>query len=337
MSARAAGTKCLRPPRRGAHTVRQHVSPWNHRNLQLFLGQLPDDDRTPNGSTDGWYSTLLLSEEDLVDTMASNLDQYKTDLDALVRSGELLYLAIQYKIFPHDYRNALRKSKGFEEEEDIDKAVNRLPSFIREYQAWYSEAKVLIKQILPDRLEDFVRHYEKPRSRKTLTFENYRIADYLEDLTVIVSSGNGQRGVIAHVRQQLFILKAVEARFESSLFDMQQLVTADLFDSELDAASELSKQKFTRAAGALAGVVLEKHLGKVCKLRSLRVRKKKPTIGDYNDLLKKGNVVDIPTWRSIQYLGDLRNLCDHDRDLEPTPDQVIDLIAGVKKIIKTVF
>lgn len=32
--------------------------------------------------------------------------------------------------------------------------------------------------------------------------------------------------------------------------------------------------------------------------------------------------MDVPTWRSIQYLGDLRNLCDHDKQKEPTPDQL---------------
>ena len=42
-------------------------------------------------------------------------------------------------------------------------------------QPWYSEAKVLIRQLLPDRLSDFVRHYEKPKPRKDITYESYRI------------------------------------------------------------------------------------------------------------------------------------------------------------------
>ena len=37
--------------------------------------------------------------------------------------------------------------------------------FATPYQRWYSEVKVLIKQLLPDRLVDFVQHYEKPKSR----------------------------------------------------------------------------------------------------------------------------------------------------------------------------
>ena len=42
-------------------------------------------------------------------------------------------------------------------------------------------------------------------------------------------------------------------------------------------------------------------------------------------------------WRFIQHLADLRNLCDHDRESEPTNAQVDELISGINKIIKTVF
>ena len=66
----------------------------------------------------------------------------------------------------------------------------------------------------------------------------------------------GPDAVIPLFRQQLAIIKAVKARFESSLFDLRQLVQADLFDSDLEAAKELAGKNFTTAAGALAGVAL---------------------------------------------------------------------------------
>src|SRR5262249_50608556 len=154
------------------------------------------------------------------------------------------------------------------------------PSFEEAYQPWYSEAKVLIKQLLPDRLSDFVRHYEKPKPRKEITYESYRIEDGLQGLSVTRGWQNEKvvrrEAAIPHFRQQLAILKSVSARFESSLFDIRQLVQADLFDSELDAAKELAKNKFTRAAGALAGVVLERHLAQVCDNHSIKVAKKAP-------------------------------------------------------------
>lgn len=168
--------------------------------------------------------------------------------------------------------------------------MKALPSFNEEYQTWYSEAKVLIKQLLPDRLNDLVRHYEKPKPRKEISFENYRIEDYLQGLTttsgwektVVVEP----RGAIPHFRQQLAILESIKPRFTSSLFEIQQLVQADLFDSELETARELLKNKYFRAAGAVAGVIIESHLGQVCKDHEIKFRKKRLTISDFRALLK---------------------------------------------------
>ena len=54
-------------------------------------------------------------------------------------------------------------------------------------------------------------------------------------------------------------------------------------------------------------------------------------------LLKAANVVDVPQWRFIQHLGAIRNLCDHNKAMEPTAEQVTDLITGVDKTLKTLF
>ena len=119
------------------------------------------------------------------------------------------------------------------------------------------------------------------------------------------------------------------------MFDIQQFVQADLFDNELDAARLLNKNKFMRAAGAMAGVVLERHLSQVLKNHNLTC--KKDTISPLNDALKAGNVYDLIIFRKIQHLGDIRNLCDHDSKREPTQEDVEEMIKGVDSIIKTVF
>lgn len=142
---------------------------------------------------------------------------------------------------------------------------------------------------------------------------------------------------IPRFNQQLAIVKAVRNRFESSLFDIRQIVQADLFDSELEAAKALVKHGFFRAGGAIAGVVVEKHLAEVCKNHGIGISKKNPVIADFNDALKNANVIDLPQWRSNQYLGDLRNLCDHNKEKEPSEDEVTDLINGVMKLTKTLF
>lgn len=269
--------------------------------------------------------------------MLPNLDRYKEDLDSLLAKGEQLHLAMQRECFPEEIARAVKKHAG-NNAKDI---LNALPSFVEEYQSWYSEAKVLVRQLLPDRLSDLVRHYEKPKPRKDITYENYRIEDYLQGLNVTRRWDKqtivGPDAAIPHFRQQLAILKSVKVRFESSLFDIRQLVQADLFDSELDAARELAKRKFTRAAGVLAGVVLERHLAQVCDNHTVKVVKKVPGIADLNNTLKNANVIDVPQWRFIQYLADTRNLCGHNKKLEPTIEQVDDLVAGVTKVTKTLF
>jgi hypothetical protein len=246
-------------------------------------------------------------------------------------------MAMQRECFREETDNAVKKQLG----DQAKDCLKGLPSFPEEYQSWYSEAKVLVKQLLPDRLSDFVRLYEKPKPRKEITYENYRIEDYLQGLTVTKGWEKqkvvGPDAAISHFRQQIAIVKSVKARFESSLFDIRQLVQADLFDSELDAAEELAKHKFGRAAGAVAGVVLERQLRQVCDNHGVKITKKAPTIADLNDALKTADVIDTPQWRLIQHLADIRNLCDHSKKSEPTAGQVDDLIAGVTKITKTVF
>ena len=269
--------------------------------------------------------------------MMSNLDRYKKDLESLIATGQQLEISIQAECYPERVKSQVKKKLGAEAEE----VIAALPPFATTYQRWYSEAKALIRQLLPDRLADFVRYYEKPKTRKAITFESYRIEDFLQGLSVTRGWEKkkvvGPEAAIPHFRQQLAILDSVQARFESSLFDIKQLVMADLFDSELDAAKELAKKKFHRAAGAVAGVVLEKHLAQVCRNHSVAISRRAPGISDLNDLLKAANVVDVPQGRFIQHLGAIRNLCDHNKTKEPTAEQVTDLITGVDKTQKTLF
>lgn len=268
-----------------------------------------------------------------------NADRYQKDLDALIAEGGLLFFSMTQECSPQDFEREFKATLG----DKADEYLQNLPSFKTEYQTWYSEAKALVRQLLPDRLADFIRYYEKPRTRKETTYENYTIEDYLQGLSVTRGAGINETVIVSpgaaipRFQQQLSIVKSLRQRFHSSLFDIHRLAQADLFDSELAAAKELAKNKFTRAAGAVAGVVLERHLKEVCTNHSITIRNKNPHISHLNDALKDGNVIEIPEWRSIQHLGDLRNLCSHDKETEPTVAQVEDLLAGVAKVTKTIF
>ena len=264
-----------------------------------------------------------------------NVDRYKKDLDTLINKGAKLHSAIQHECAPQEFKRVVVDSLGDKTEEYLQ----ALPSFKAKYQPWYSESKALVRQLLPDRLSDFTRYYERPKARRELTSENYTIEDYLQGLSVTrgLSVIVGRDAAIPVFYQQLSIVESMKERFQSSLFDIRQLAQADLFDSELDAARDLAKKKFTRAAGAVAGVVLERHLKEICDNHGVKLGRRMPQISNLNDALKDANVIDIPQWRFIQHLGDLRNLCAHGKESDPTQDQVEDLLAGVTKATKTIF
>lgn len=260
----------------------------------------------------------------------SNLEKYKQDLDKLIHNGDELLSMLMADIHPN-----IGKSEH-------KKIIDNLPNFKENYQNWYSESLALIKLLLPDRLKNFIDLYEIPKNRKAtkyLELGDYKIEDYLRGLLVKqgVTEITGPKAAIPLFEQQLNILKAGKRRFESSLFDIKSVLQADLFDSELEAALELNKKGFFRAAGAIAGVVLEHHLQQVCKNHNILPVSKHSTISTYNDLLKDNSIIDIPSWRHIQLLGDLRNRCDHKKEQEPTSEHIKDLILGVEKICKTVF
>ena len=73
---------------------------------------------------------------------------------------------------------------------------------------------------------------------------------------------------------------------------------------------------------------MEKHLAEVCKNHKIKISKRNPVIADFNDALKKTSIIDIPQWRSNQYLGDIRNLCDHSKNVEPSKNKVTLLMVS---------
>ena len=220
---------------------------------------------------------------------------------------------------------------------DVAKALDTIrsnpkdiPSVIRSYQQWYTEASRFIGQILPERSEEFGAMYSG-ESGGTIPYYlgSIEVGDDLSDFY--------SYSVSNRFRTQLYILESAKAVFSSSLFDIKAFAQADLFDSELEAARELLRKGFLRPAGVVAGVVLERHLGQVAANHNLTVGKQRPALGDYNELLKKEGVVDVPAWRQIQRLGDLRNLCAHSKEREPTKEEVGELIEGADKYTKTLF
>ena len=260
--------------------------------------------------------------------MKTNVTKYKEDLERLIKLSDQMYEDI--------------KLEASEEETQKGEMEPGLV-FLSSYQQWYSEAHEVLRQLLPSRLSEFEMLYQGNDKRKDINAQTYTIKDWLLGSRLGMDSETGlifcdeATIVFMQFQMQCEILKSARLRFESSLLDIHQLLRADLFDSEVASARELLKNGFLRAAGAIAGVVAEKQLWEACQNHNVSIRKKNPTIATYNDALKEREVIDIPQWRRIQRLGDLRNLCDHNKEREPTKDEVTELIDGVEGLIKTVF
>lgn len=258
--------------------------------------------------------------------MITNLEKYKKDLAALLIKGQEFLAELE----------SATKKIGSESELSV-------PNFSRFYQSWYSESFEFIKQLLPNRLSEFESLYKADTKRRSIDSVTYSIQDWLLGRRSPVVEWNLQKkfndvaALVMNFQAQLLILDSINRRFESSLFDIKQLVQADLFDSELEVAKELNEKGFTRGAGAVAGVVLEKHLTQVCENHQSKIAKKNPGINDLGQLLKDSAIIETKDWRFVQHLADLRNLCDHNKKAEPTKEDIQDLINGVEKVSKTIF
>ena len=266
--------------------------------------------------------------------------RFAKDLDGLIERGDFLQMALRYECDPKAFRERLAKSF---DPNKVDGYLDKVPDFRLDYQTWYSEALALIRQILPDRLEDFKSYFECARARKEITFQNYMIRDYLQGLQVTRGSGIEREVVvdgsaaIPEFHQQLSIVKAARATLESSLLDLTAILQADLFDSEVESAMALAKAGHLRAAGAICGVVIEKHLKQICANRGVKPRRRNPTISDFNQLLKDEDIISVPDWRFIQHLTDIWNICGHAKGREPSKQEIEDIVAGTARILKTIF
>ena len=142
------------------------------------------------------------------------------------------------------------------------------------------------------------------------------IRDYLQGLRItrggdIIADGST---TVSEFEQQLNFVKAAKETLSSTLIDLKSILQVDLFDTEIESVAALEKSGYLRAAEAIRGVVIEKHLHYVCDVHNIKISKKNPGSSDLNELLKTASIITVPQWRFIQHLADIRNICNHARE-----------------------
>lgn len=266
--------------------------------------------------------------------MAANVDRFKADLDSVIERGRVMLGDLSLRAKERDRKLTSDEKRQQKQDGGV---------FERDYQKWYTEVSAFLHQMLPARAAEFDAQYHPDARRKVVDGTSFAIQDWMLGRRAATNDYSGKlrfddlAAVTMRFHTQLEILIAAEVCFKSSLMEVKQVLQADIFDNELDASRELHRNGYYRAAGVLAGVVLEGHLAAVCASRQLVVKKKSPTIGDLNDVLKDALAIEVPTWRFIQRLGDIRNVCGHKKTSEPTKDDVDELMSGTDRITKTLY
>ena len=224
----------------------------------------------------------------------------------------------------------------------LAQSIDDFTTFNSEYHTWYTKSIKVIAALAPDRLDEFLSYYKIDSRRKHFSASTYVIQDYLRGTSPRLDSRNEtplwnvRNSLSILILNQSNIIKSLLSHLEGVISDIQGGLLAEIQDAELMMAEKLKKIS-PRAAGALVGVVLEDHLQRVAADRKVKIPKRNPTVSDLNDPLKQAGIYETATWRKIQFLADLRNLCAHKKEREPTLEEVDELIIGVNWAVKNII
>lgn len=208
------------------------------------------------------------------------------------------------------------------------KKMSNSVGFAREYHHWYETAASFLGEISPDAKADFVRFYEGV-SRSTMR-DDPPIVLVLRDLGNTAMRSSLER----KLSSQIGIIQAIPAMLDVRAFSLRQILSADLFTDELSTSRELLKTGHARAAGAVAAVVLERHLKLMCERHGIALGERE-TVGSLNAKLQE-KYADPTEYRRVLWLNELRAQCDHVKEVEPTVGKVEEFIEAVAKFVSTV-
>ncbi len=201
----------------------------------------------------------------------------------------------------------------------------RIPTdFVHHYQKWYAASLAMIESNMPSRLAEFIYLHEGTKSdagaRDILMKDTITFVDQIS----LAQRINQLAGIVASIPNYL----------EARLHDLELSIAQAYVNDELSEARVLLKAGHVRAAGAIAGVLVERHLRLLCDRYQPQIKYPKTAgISKLNDLLKEAGSYDVMQWRKVQWMGDVRNGCDHPSKKEPRQQDVDELIAETRKFI----
>jgi len=135
----------------------------------------------------------------------------------------------------------------------------------------------------------------------------------------------------------LGVLRAVKADLEAGyLLKLRAVVSAEIFVDLLEQACHLLEQGYKDPAASLCGAVLENGLREAA-LNSHVSLKKKEDLGSLNQKCAQAGIYNTLVQKKIQVWNHVRNNADHGRFNEYSPDDVGQMLSGVKELLSAVL
>lgn len=143
-----------------------------------------------------------------------------------------------------------------------------------------------------------------------------------------------QLDLIDLMNRQLFIINSLPEYLKGKSHNLKLTIASMLMGDELKEARLLLEKGFIRAAGALSGVILERHLKFMLNNAKPKIKYgEKATLGQLINKAEEKNVFEHSSIQKLKYLNSVRIACDHDKKAEPKSGEVNDLIEQTDRFI----
>jgi hypothetical protein len=226
---------------------------------------------------------------------------------------------------------------GRELSDRVSSGVSAPHDIIESYQAWYTQARRLVAHVLPDRRREFEDYYRssclgegQPVTISAILAHQapLRVAnEKREGLAKLFDPGSEQTVFLHLLGMQLGILASAVPTVPAP---------ERSHDPELAAARTLLKDGHHRAAGALAGVALGRHLLALARRRGVELEPRDArSVARLDRALREAGVYGAARSRFVRSLADRSDACVHGKG-RPSRKEVSGLLAGVDEVLERV-
>ncbi|MBN1694403.1 HEPN domain-containing protein [candidate division WOR-3 bacterium] len=138
---------------------------------------------------------------------------------------------------------------------------------------------------------------------------------------------------VRNVEMGLSILDSLEEDIRDGyLFDIKNLVSAEVFDDFLEMAEHLLENKYKDPAASLSGAVLENCLKEIAENSNIKL-KKRENLNSLNQKCADAELYNRIIQKKIQSWIEIRNYADHGEFSEYSKDDVKDMLRGIRQFI----